>query len=46
LVPLRAGQPAGGLFRRQVRVCRQVPRWTRGRSAAQGGGAGGSGGRR
>lgn len=46
VVPLRAGQPAGGLFRRQVRVCRQVPRWTRRRSAAQGGGAGGSGGRR
>jgi len=46
VVPLRAGQPAGSLFRRQVRVCRQVPRWTRRRSAAQGGGAGGSGGRR
>jgi hypothetical protein len=46
LVPLRAGQARWGLFRRQVRVCRQVPRWTRGRSAAQGGRAGGSGGPR
>jgi len=46
LVPPRAGQAPKGLFRRQVRVCRQVPRSTRGRSAALAGRARASGGLR
>jgi len=46
LAHLPPGQARWGLFRRQVRVCRQVPRWARGRSAAQGGRAGDSGGPR
>jgi len=40
----RAGNARRVLLRRQVRVCRQVPRWSRGRYAAHGRRAGASGG--
>jgi rod shape-determining protein MreD len=43
---LAAIRPTGsrGMLRRRVRVCRQVPRWPRGRSAVPSGRTGGGGG--
>jgi rod shape-determining protein MreD len=44
LVALASGRPAVRMLRRRVRMCRQVPRWPRGRSAVPSGRTGGAGG--